>query len=138
MSCTPHTPSRLQSAGLRRQERNPSDMRTVLPSNDSRSAAYCDCLDVSVTLTYLVVFLAHQIYEVQRSKRITLLSYHCEMYSSPMVRTSEVSLSSVLLVMESPSGEREEREGATGAMSMGSHLQHKFRVSLKVCTYYFR
>ena len=46
------------------------------------------------------------------------LSYHCEMYSSPMVRTSEVSLSSVLLVMESPSGEREEREGATGAMSM--------------------
>ena len=59
------------------------------------------------------------------------------MYSSPMVRTSDVSLSSVLFVMDSPPevvAEDDVREEAIGAMSSKSHLEQNF-TALRYCTY---
>ena len=49
------------------------------------------------------------------------------MYSSPIVRTSDVSLSSVLLVIDSPPEVvgGDVREEAMGAMSKRSHLQQR-------------
>ena len=51
------------------------------------------------------------------------------MYSSPMVRTSDVSLSSVLLVMDRPPdvvADDDVREEEIGAMSNKSHLENKY------------
>ena len=52
-----------------------------------------------------------------------------------MVRTSDVSLSSVLLVIDSPPEvvEADVREEAMGAMSKRSHLEQRF-TALNYCT----